>query len=73
MCEPYKRMFHALVQLPRDEYLTLGALLSTAMVEGPRATSHFLTVMAIELMEPVVELHENQRMRFDEIVDGFDR
>ena len=72
MCEPYKRMFDALVQVPTDEYLVLGRLLSKAMVEGPPATSRFLTVMAIELMEPVVELHENQRMRFDEIVEGFD-
>ena len=72
MCEPYKRMFDALVQVPTDEYLVLGRLLSKAMVEGPPATSRFLTVMAIELMEPVVELHENQRMRFDEIVDGFE-
>jgi len=59
-------MFDALVQLPTDEYLTLGALLSKEMIEGPPLTSRFLTVMAIELMEPVVE-----RMRFDEIVDGF--
>ncbi len=66
MCESYKRMFDALVQLPTDEYLTLGALLSKEMIEGPPLTSRFLTVMAIELMEPVVE-----RMRFDEIVDGF--
>ena len=72
MCEPYKRMFDALVQLPTDEYLALGRLLSKEMIEGPPATSRFLTVMAIELMEPVVELHENQRMRFDEIVEGFD-
>ena len=73
MCESYDRMFHALDELPTDEYLALGGLLSKAMIEGPPATSRFLTVMAIELMEPVVELHENQRMRFDEIVDGFDR
>jgi len=66
-------MFEALVQLPTEEYLVLGAMLSKPMVEGPPATSRFLTVMAIELMEPVVELHENQRMRFDEIVDGFDQ
>ena len=72
MCESYDKMFDALVQLPTDEYLTLGRLLSKAMIEGPPATSRFLTVMAIELMEPVVELHENQRMRFDEIVDGFE-
>ena len=43
------------------------------MIEGPPATSRFLTVMAIELMEPVVELHERTRQRFDEIVDGYDR
>ena len=72
MCESYQKMFDALVQLPTDQYLILGALLSKAMIEGPPATERFLTVMAIELMEPVVELHENQRMRFDEIVDGFD-
>ncbi len=52
MCESYAKMFDALDRLPTDEYLTLGSLLSKAMVEGPRATSHFLTVMAIELMEP---------------------
>ena len=73
MCESYDKMFDALIQLPTDEYLTLGALLSKAMIEGPPATSRFLTVMAIELMEPVVELHENQRMRFDEMMDGYDR
>ena len=67
MCESYDKMFEALVQLPRDEYLTLGRLLSKEMIEGPPLTSWFLTVMAIELMEPVVE-----RMRFDEIVEGLD-
>ena len=73
MCESYKAMFAALVQLPTDQYLTLGGLLSKAMIEGPPATSHFLTVMAIELMEPVVELHERMGQQFDEIVDGYDR
>ena len=73
MCESYAKMFDALTQLPTNQYLTLGALLSKAMIEGPPATSRFLTVMAIELMEPVVELHERRRATFDEIVDGYDR
>ena len=34
MCESYDKMFDALVQLPTDQYLTLGALLSKAMIEG---------------------------------------
>lgn len=55
MCESYDKMFHALDELPIDEYLTLGNLLSKAMLKGPPATERFLTVMAIELMEPVVE------------------
>ncbi|MCH7901263.1 MAG: hypothetical protein IH818_10180 [Acidobacteria bacterium] len=73
MCEPYKRMFDALDQLPTDEYLALGSLLSKKMIEGPPATSRFLTVMAIELMEPVVELHWRIRRQFDEIVDGYNQ
>ena len=73
MCESYKAMFDALERLPDNEYLALGSLLSKAMVEGPPATSRFLTVMAIELMEPVVELHERRRATFDEIVDRYDR
>ncbi len=63
MCESYGRLFDALAQLPTDEYLALGVLLSKKMIEGPPATSRFLTVMAIELMEPVVELHERIRRR----------
>jgi len=34
MCESYDKMFDALDQLPTDEYLTLGALLSKAMLKA---------------------------------------
>lgn len=33
MCESYDKMFDALDQLPTDEYLALGSLLSKKMIE----------------------------------------